>query len=347
MKTTKMRINVDQTTAIREGKNQYGTTVIDINPADLTPEQRATLAASWMEYDRENGLTIPYPQRDFSDLPKIGEATIETARIILDAHAAAKIKAAREAAEKKVRDAAEKKQRHENTITQILGETDDWLSDHIEKSHPAVAPNYYRGFYIHYEGTEVVTDPRLAEKMDRAIALRDIRDKERAAREKKEAEERADLARAEAEKDARKKQQIADWVAAKGTDNQKKRAALNLLPQDEVLNALRDEAFAPLAAFARYEKITKSDVPCHCEDCDEPKIKFSTNTETEATAEDFDRMEQIQAALSGAVLTLRWHRGYCETCSDPEDDSDGVFERHSIRVAITAGEFDFTREYAV
>jgi len=336
MQTTQMRIRIDQAQAIRNGKNQYGMTVIDINPTDLTAEQRESLASCSLAYDREDGLSLPYPQNDFQGLPAVGEATIETARILLDAHAEAR----RSATETKKREREEKIAR---ALTLPL---------------EAFRTKNHEGYFLFrdYDISGVADDPRLAGKIaeakqentrlnaEVAITLADIKkcreeEKSRAA-EKKQAEERA-----EAERRARQKQQIAEWVAAHGTDNQKKRAALNLLPEDEIINAIRDEAYTPLADFARYEKIQKSDIPCHCEDYDEPEIKFSAGTETEATAEEFDRMEQIQTALPAAKLTLRWHRGYCNTCSDPEDDSDGVFERHSIMVALTVGDFDFTREY--
>ena len=346
MKTTKMRINVDQATAIREGKNQYGMTVIDINPADLTPEQRASLAGCWNEYDREDGLSLPYPQKDFQGLPAVGEATIETARIILDAHAAAK-------------------QRAEETKKR---EREEKIARALTLPLEAFRTKIYEGYFLFrdYEISGVTDDPRLVGKIaeakqenarlnaEIAITLEE-RKKRQEETDRVKAEEKAAEERAENEKRARQKAQIAAWVTAHGTDNQKKRAALNLLPEDEIINAIRDEAYAPLdsnpsatsTTGTRYKKIQKSDVPCHCEEFDEPKIKFSVGIETEATAEDFDRMEQIQSILPAAKLTLRWHRGYCETCSDLDDNEDGVFEQHSIMVALTVGDFDFTREYAV
>ena len=341
MKNVQMRIRIDQAQAIRDGKNKYGMTVIDINPADLTAEQRASLAGCWNEYDREDGLSLPYPQKDFQGLPAIGEATIETARIILDAHATAKQRAEET-----------KKREREEKIARAL-------------TLPLEAFRYGGGgrqdtdwSFRDYEISGVVDDPRLAGKIAEAkqeiaslnaeLAIKREESKKRQTEnERVKAEKEKTEAQIENEKRARQKAQVATWVAVSGNDNQKKRAALNLLPEDEIINEIREEAYTPLGAFPRYEKITKSDVPCTCDDYDEPKIKFSAGTETEATAEDFDRMEQIQTILPAAKLTLRWHRGYCATCSDPDDDNDGVFERHSIMVALTVGDFDFTREYAV
>jgi hypothetical protein len=341
MKNVQMRIKIDQAQAIRDGKNKYGMTVIDINPADLTADQRASLAGCWNEYDREDGLSLPYPQHDFSDMPAVGEATLETARIILDAHAAAK----QRAEETKMREREEK-------VARAL-------------TLPLEAFRYGGGgwqdtdwSFRDYDISGVADDPRLAGKiaeakaeikqLNAALAIsREESKKRRAETDRQKAEKKAAEERAENEKRARQKAQISAWVAANGTDNQKKRAALNLLPEDEIINDIREEAYAPLDGFPRYEKIQKSDIPCTCDDYDEPNITFSAGTETEATAEDFDRMEQIQTVLPAAKLTLRWHRGYCKTCSDPEDDNDGVFERHSIMVALTVGDFDFTREYAV
>jgi hypothetical protein len=404
METTKMIIDVNQEEAIRQGKNRYGIIAIDIDPADLTPEQRETLATCGKANIRDIPGFPPYPQNDFSGpadkYPAVGEATTETAKYILDW-----------TAEKKRQIAAAKKQEHEANVQKALACP---ATEYIVFRQLARIGERYRytlpiDVYHDVDKKALESDPRLSDRMaevkneiDRLNAEdveRDVAEKaeqDRIARERIIADTREAIAKGAeelervvanryiydrnestwrnnagefpeadefiamidaakenrerhiAEKEAAKKQQIADYIAANGTDNQKKRSALNLLPDDEVLNMMRDEAFAPLADFPRYEKLTASDVPCWCDDYDEdaPDANFSNSLADEATAEEFDSMEKFTALMPGAVVTLRVHRGWCTKCETP-DGEDGNIERKSIRVAVTVGAFDFSREYAV
>jgi len=338
MEKTKIKINVDQATAIRMGKSEYGEFTIEINPGELTPAQRETLAAC----DYDSGR-IPRPQHYRYHLPSVGEATLETAKILLDALAA-----------EKIRIAEKEKTEREEKIKKALSLPMDafWMFP----SWPAVKDRYH---FRDYEIAGVKEDPRIIDlvtkvkaKIAELNAERDINEagynKEKAARDKADAEEKAEKERLKAEKEAGKQRQIAAWVAAHGTDNQKKRAALNLLPREEVVDAMRAAAFAPLDEFPRYEKLTPQDVPCWCSEYDDdaPHAKFSTEDAETATADQFDLLERIQTLLPAAQVTLRVHRGWCTECETP-DDEDGNVERYSIRVAITVGAFNFTREYAV
>ena len=355
METIKIHIRVDQSEAIRQGKNHYGDAVIEINPADLTPEQRNTLATceTWQENSRAEYIRSPHYSVGFSSkaLPQVGEATLETARVLLDALAEWRIRRVKEVEEEKIRAAAEKKRQIEDNIAQILAQTDEWLADNIEGGRPINSPAYYRGFYIRRESADVYTDPRVADKMDRAIILQESRNRERVERERAMQEKKEAAEKILIEADLRKRVQIADYVTAHGTENQKKRAALNLLPDDEVLNMMRDEAFAPLAGFERYEKITKHEIIaagyCDCDDdyADSDRFTYDVNDATEASAEDFETMEKIMDLMPGATVTLREHQGYCDTCYEKDDEM--IIIRNSIRVAVTVGAFGFTREYAV
>lgn len=149
------------------------------------------------------------------------------------------------------------------------------------------------------------------------------------------------------EKENAKKQQISDYVAAKGTDNQKKRLSVGLLPDDEITDLIRSEAFAPLADFDRYEKLTASDIDCSCGEYDDKKVIFDVYDATSATAEQFDLMEKIKTLMPEAKTTLRVHTAYCERCDGDDDaDENGLVDRFSVIVGITVGNFYFTREYA-
>jgi hypothetical protein len=409
MQTTKMIINVNQNEAIRAGKSKYGETIIDINPADLTPEQRETLATCNRGYIDGATGDHPYPQKGWSGPadknPAVAEATIETAKYILDWRADETRKAAEAA-----------KQKHEERVQKVLAQP---AEKYIEFSQYSTHGGRYKynfpiRAYYDVEQKALESDPRLADKIaeakreidrlnaeDEARKAAEDAEKERISNEQwqarfkdaigrgmndliaeignrgtyiydhlesswesfagkfPEADEfiamiekaKAEKVRIAAEKEAAKRQQIDDYVAAHGTDNQKKRAALNLLPDDEVLNMMRDEVFAPLAGFDRYEKITKHGIMsagyCDCDDdyADADRFTFNVEDATQATAEDFEQMEKIMALMPAATVTLRYHEGYCDKCHD--DDEECIMTRHSIRVSVPFGAFTFSREYAV
>ena len=130
------------------------------------------------------------------------------------------------------------------------------------------------------------------------------------------------------------------WVAGKGTENQKGRHALGLLPQDEVLDAMRDEVFEALESFPRYEKIKKKDLE-HAEYCDIRGITCDVSDAAALTAEQYDQFAAIQkAAPQGAHSAALEHECECSEC-------DAKLTRTSARVGVTIGAFTFTREYAL
>lgn len=198
----------------------------------------------------------------------------------------------------------------------------------------AVAPSY-----IDVPGTResvrseyVLKDTQLAPQMDRrnrVLAENKRRDEAAEAQKRVEQERKA----------AAKRQQIAAWVAEKGTESQRKRQNAELLDEQEVIDAMRDEAFASLANFSLYEKLHRVDVE-HTDDCQwSENVEFSAENAfaTEAT---FAQLEQMQALLPGATITTRRHTAQCESCK-----AETV--RDSLLVKITVGEFEFTRDYGV
>lgn len=132
--------------------------------------------------------------------------------------------------------------------------------------------------------------------------------------------------------------QIAAWVAANGTGSQAKRLAVGLLPDDEIINLIREAAYKPLENRPRFEKLSpKAVCVCGYETC---KVDFEVDDAETATEQEFIEMEEIQKLLPAAKVLLRVHQGRGSEC-------EGIKERKSIKVALTVGAFVFTREYAV
>jgi len=133
-----------------------------------------------------------------------------------------------------------------------------------------------------------------------------------------------------------------------GMDQEKATRGVYLLPDEEIINAIREEFFAALTDFPRYEKLTWDDVDCSCGDYDEKKVIFDANDSNTATAEQFELMEKIKTLIPAAEITLREHTAYCDRCNEDDDvDDDGEIKLYSLKVGVTVGEFYFTREYAV
>lgn len=155
--------------------------------------------------------------------------------------------------------------------------------------------------------------------------------------------DRIEAERIEAER--RRTCQIDEWVAAYGSENQKARHALTLLPVEEVLSAMRERAYAPLDALMaeRFKRITEREV-CGCEqypgviDVDYD-VDFEAGSLDALTAEQFEVYRKTQEALPEATLEARYHTGSCYRCGN-------TVSRCSLRVGIKIGEISFAREYA-
>ena len=145
-------------------------------------------------------------------------------------------------------------------------------------------------------------------------------------------------------------QQLNQWIMDYGTDGQKKRHARGLLSEEEVIKAIREQAFSPLADLPRYKRITNDEVResygYHLDDdyC-YSETKFLVQSANKATDEQFALIEQIENLLSNAQTEFRIHYGYLKNTTEEEDEKAQVI-RYSIKVTIQVGELTLTREYA-
>lgn len=214
--------------------------------------------------------------------------------------------------------------------------TPEILSDLIESAAAAI------------EAGRVKDEQRQHDVAEREAREREERAAARAAREARETAER-EAARAAEE---RRTAQLAEWVATHGTPNQQARHAAGLLPESEVVDAIRGEVFAPLADEPRYEKITASEVRATCDDYSDDypgdTVTFCVDPATDATAQEWDAMARVRdlTAVIGGSVTVRLdeHLGQW----DCGDDSHPLHEitRRSLLVTVIVGELTLTRRYA-
>lgn len=145
-----------------------------------------------------------------------------------------------------------------------------------------------------------------------------------------------------------RKQAIAVWVATHGTSEQQARHGAGLLPLDEAIEAMADEAFAPLADYPRYVRdrglclqvflrqspryadavVTASD------------FKSSGRKATRATAAQWARLQEMQAVVPAATVALQSRE--LVWLVDPQAPR---LIQHTLVVSQTVGAVSLRREY--
>lgn len=171
-------------------------------------------------------------------------------------------------------------------------------------------------------------------RIDKLIASAEYEQKKRDEARQKEAATQA------------RQHQIARWVEKHGTPNQKARWREGLLPEDEVLDAIREDAFRDLEV-PRYRRLRASDV---CDEVPEPydyhRREFSVERAKALSASQYEQLRRVREAAEQAhepaavSVEPRVHIGECQTC-------DQEVKRVGFLVKITVGEFEFSREYGM
>ncbi len=169
---------------------------------------------------------------------------------------------------------------------------------------------------------------------------------------------RADLQQARAHKQVEtteglrvheaRKAAIAAWVDAHGSPEQRARHAAGLLPMNEAIEAMTDEAFAPLAAYPRYQRdggrclqafLRQS--PRYAEAVVTPTdFRSSGRKAVTATAAQWARLQEMQAAVPAARLAL--HVRELTWLVDPKAPR---LIQHTLVVTQTVRPLVFRREY--
>jgi hypothetical protein len=147
-----------------------------------------------------------------------------------------------------------------------------------------------------------------------------------------------------------KKHYIAEWIAKHGTPERQVRQAAGVLPMDEVVEAITDQAFAAIADHPLYTRNGSEHLQAHlrqfpnCADvvvAPGDLIVVSSNA-VKATAEQWAVVQSMQKALPEATVTLRTHRLAWK--SHPQAPSLTLF---GVLVTQKVGPFTLRREYAV
>lgn len=184
---------------------------------------------------------------------------------------------------------------------------------------------------------------------------------ERTAREAAAAQAAAVKAEAQARSDAERDAVRAVWARDHATDEQRRRLAAGLLPDAERSAGIEALRWAWAADLRPYAPLTASDIQHGEPDEDEDeydtrpcggRVTFSSGAATEATTAEFAALEAVRAAvpavagldaIARSVVTLRRHSGVCSGGTCP-----GPVRRAGILAVLTtpAGR-EFRREFAV
>jgi hypothetical protein len=163
----------------------------------------------------------------------------------------------------------------------------------------------------------------------------------------------AEAAREAAEREATERRECAEqranikaWIAKHGSASMQAREAEKLLPEKELLHAVREWLFAPLADFARYERLDDGDAR-HADDCyTGAPIAYQTEDADELTEPEYERLDVLRDAArrlaEPAEVQAREHRVMCRHQNCPAETL-----RRSVLVSIDWNGYPLSREYAL
>jgi hypothetical protein len=146
-----------------------------------------------------------------------------------------------------------------------------------------------------------------------------------------------------------KKRVIAEWVATYGTPDQKDRQAAGVLPMDEAIEAITDQAFAALGSRPRYVQDGVDRLQEHLRRVPEFPTMTVSRGDLVVTSTNVDRMtaaqwalvNDVRALVPDATVTLRAHKIAWKR--DPRVAVGPVF---GVLVTTRVGPFTVRREYA-
>lgn len=319
-------IDISRAAAILAGKTHYGPTIVTVDPSKLTPEQREELAglpvisrgsdAGALDLRAAHGMMPGYTT-------PIVQATQDTIARALDEHRAARLahKAKQEA--DSAREAQEQQGHAARTAREFIDRpasgritmcgNNSWRVATPGLAKSLLSPELLAAYEAAKQEAQILADDRTAKDKARDEA------------------ERAKMKAIE----AKKAQGLADFVRDHGSPLQQKRREAGLMPDDEVLNMVRERLFKPLDHMDRYKRMKASHFP------KADRVTFETTDADRATDEQFAIMEAIREMIPGATVTLREHKAELHCY---EDDNETI-AAYSFLVEIDWNGWNLSREY--
>lgn len=209
--------------------------------------------------------------------------------------------------------------------------------------HPAPTP---KRCWLATDHGRVMFDASTDEIPAREVPLeahRRFRADLRARREHNQQERAAQLALHE-----EKKRFIAEWIAAHGTPEQQARQAAGMLPMEEVIEAMTDEAFSALRDRPLYTRDGVAGMQAHLRQFPEyagavvtpADLVVTGSNAVKASAAQWAAVKELQALLPDANVTLRIHK-----LNWKREPKGPALTLVGVLVTRKAGPFTFRREY--
>ncbi|MPZ21705.1 MAG: hypothetical protein GEV06_28015 [Luteitalea sp.] len=308
----------------------------DMELVHVDPRGRASLrlAPRFIQHPQTGRWQRLDEPRLFDQMPS-PEELIAEARAIHDAR---QYYDAQRAAERTTRDAA--------ILAAKTALAQQFLADSHARAIPYPAPNKIRAWLPGPNARRVqcrATDPEPLCRVPAEARRRFERDQE--ARRAVKAQRRTDQERHEEAKRAT----LSAWVHAHGTDEQRRRFAAGLLPDEDIRDAISDHFFAPLSSFPLYaldglhrlQGRLRED-PRYAQVAIAPEeLSVSSSQAAHATPAQWQRMAELRAALPGANVYLRKH-----TIAWKADPAAPTAYTFSLLVTLKFGALTLRRAYA-
>ena len=220
-----------------------------------------------------------------------------------------------------------------------------FLSDPKQRAlaHPPPTP---KRCYLATDRGRLLFDADTDESPTRDVPLeahRRFRADLRARAERNQQERAAQLAIHE-----EKKRVIADWIGAHGSPEQRARQAAGMLPMDEAIEAMTDQAFAPLQGLARYKRDGAAQLQTHVRQWLQyadatvtaaDLVVTSTNA-VKASAAQWAAVQQVHSLMPTVTVTLRAHK-----LTSTRDTRLPALIAFSVLTTLKVHPFSFRREY--
>lgn len=176
----------------------------------------------------------------------------------------------------------------------------------------------------------------------------------RVARERQEEEDRKAAAA------LAKLEHLRDWIRDSGTDDMRERQAagaaraagkpeseegyrllcLGLVPQAEVMDAIKAQIFAAFGPDLEFRKLRCSELD-HASECDGRECSYDSEEALDVPPDVWAAMKRLRAiAPTGAELEARLHTATCDEC-------EATATRYGVLVRLQSGPLTFHREFSI
>jgi hypothetical protein len=145
-----------------------------------------------------------------------------------------------------------------------------------------------------------------------------------------------------------KKRVIADWISAHGSAEQRTRQAAGMLPMDEAIEAMADEAFATVQGLKRYVRDGAERLQGHVRQWHQhvdatvtaADLAVTSTNAVKASAAQWAVVQQVQTLMPTATVTLRAHK-----LTWKRDTRLPALLSFGVLASLRVGPFGFRREF--